>query len=137
MTAVGVPDPAEVWWISDGPVDEGGKKILGPFESRDLALSVRRLYEDHADARGLTFWVSRDTAAEQRLADHNRTRDRELGERIAAAISRMPLTRITERPAMGGMVHTAYPAEVIRADAAAIARAESERARQHTGTGGE
>ena len=59
---------AEVWWISDGPVDEGGTKILGPFGSVELALEVRALYEVHPRAKGLTFWVSRDSAAERQIA---------------------------------------------------------------------
>jgi hypothetical protein len=48
----------ERWWISDGgPLDRGGKKVLGPFGSRDLALEVRRLLEERPDAC-LTYWVS-------------------------------------------------------------------------------
>lgn len=46
------------WWISDGDANHGGRKILGPFATRDLALDVRSLYEASPRANGLTFWVS-------------------------------------------------------------------------------
>jgi hypothetical protein len=45
----------EAWWIADEQLNRGGKKILGPFESRDLALEVRTLLE-HV-RRPQTFWV--------------------------------------------------------------------------------
>lgn len=77
---------AEVWWISDGPVDDGGRKILGPFESRDLALKVRHLYEDHADARGLTFWVSRDSRAESERAALIAAAEKRGAEAVVAAV---------------------------------------------------
>lgn len=61
-------DP-ERWWISDGDVAYGGEKILGPFGSRDLALEVRRLFEAHPDAGGLTFWVSQERLLSPRPGD--------------------------------------------------------------------
>ena len=50
----------EIWWICTDVLARGGEKLLGPFESQDLALEVRR----HVEAGGLlrgkrdrTFWV--------------------------------------------------------------------------------
>lgn len=33
------------WWITNGYFKDGGKKVLGPFESKDLALAVRNYVE--------------------------------------------------------------------------------------------
>jgi hypothetical protein len=39
-------DAAEVeWWITTHFLDKGGKKVMGPFVSRDLAIEVRVLRE--------------------------------------------------------------------------------------------
>lgn len=49
------------WWISDGGLPDG-RKVAGPFESRDIALQVRTWLEAHPDAGGLTFWVDQEPA---------------------------------------------------------------------------
>ncbi len=36
-----VPVERNKWWITTGPLSKGGTLVLGPFESRDLALDVR------------------------------------------------------------------------------------------------
>lgn len=33
------------WWICSDFRRQGGKKMLGPFQTRDLALTVREMYE--------------------------------------------------------------------------------------------
>lgn len=123
MTAVGVPDPAELRDLSDVV-----HNFLGPAcDATDLdapcwSLAQRILTSD---------W----------LADRDRTRDRELGERIAAWLR----SDDAEAVAAAGIEEYAYPGlsaseceqAARHALDALIARAESERARQHTGTGGE
>lgn len=42
------------WWVTTG-IKQGGKKLLGPFVSRELALSVRT-YMEIAEAPA-TYWV--------------------------------------------------------------------------------
>jgi hypothetical protein len=54
--------PPERWWICDDQIKNGGTKLLGPFESRELALEVRRYYEACADGR--TFWVDEEATGE-------------------------------------------------------------------------
>lgn len=48
----------ERWWIATDELSRGGKKLLGPFESRDLALEVRQYVE--AFHKGSTFWISKE-----------------------------------------------------------------------------
>jgi hypothetical protein len=43
------------WWICTDQLSKGGKKVLGPFCSRALALQVRTLLEK--DRKPLTYWV--------------------------------------------------------------------------------
>lgn len=54
-TGLGPSEPlstdAEKWWIET----EGGDRIVGPFESRDLALTVRWYVEQCEHPA--TFWV--------------------------------------------------------------------------------
>jgi hypothetical protein len=45
---------ANTWWITTG-IKQGGKKLLGPFATEDLALSVRT-YMEIAEAPA-TYWV--------------------------------------------------------------------------------
>lgn len=44
---------ATEWWICTDWLARGGRKVLGPFVSRDLALDVRGYYEKarHEDGR--------------------------------------------------------------------------------------
>ena len=49
------------WWITTDILARGGEKILGPFATQELALSVRR-YVELAEAPR-TFWVDQDEAA--------------------------------------------------------------------------
>jgi hypothetical protein len=51
------------WWIATDELAKGGEKILGPFESRDLALEVRVYVEAHPRYRPRTFWVDQEQAA--------------------------------------------------------------------------
>jgi hypothetical protein len=54
----------EQWWITTG-LNQGGKKLLGPFITRDLALSVRT-YMEIAEAPA-TYWVEQE---QQRNRNH-------------------------------------------------------------------
>ena len=54
---------ADEWWISDGDLKRGGEKVLGPFATQDLALTVRTLFEAHPSANGRTYWVCLYTPA--------------------------------------------------------------------------
>ena len=54
-TTVAVTDR---WWICEQPLPNG-KKILGPFESRELALEVRT-YVEKVNAPA-TYWVDNET----------------------------------------------------------------------------
>lgn len=47
-----------MWWIADGILAQGGKKLLGPFGSQELALQVRTHVE--AAAPGPTYWVDEE-----------------------------------------------------------------------------
>ena len=49
---------AERWWIATDELSRGGKKLMGPFQSRDLALHVRSLYEQ---VYGGTYWVAEES----------------------------------------------------------------------------
>jgi hypothetical protein len=46
---------SERWWIATKPLHQGGEKILGPFESQELALDVR-VYVEKVNAP-TTYWV--------------------------------------------------------------------------------
>lgn len=41
----GTPMTPDEWWIATDLRRNDGKKLLGPFDSRDLASEVRFLYE--------------------------------------------------------------------------------------------
>ena len=47
------------WWITTDILARGGKKVLGPFETQELALTVRALKEK-AEGTGRTYWVDED-----------------------------------------------------------------------------
>lgn len=47
-----------LWWIATGPLGAGGRKIMGPFGSQELALEVRA-YIEKVNAP-TTYWVSED-----------------------------------------------------------------------------
>lgn len=47
----------ERWWICTDELTRGGEKILGPFESRDLALEVRAYVEQSPRHKPRTYWV--------------------------------------------------------------------------------
>jgi len=54
---------SEKWWITTGPLDGGGEKaekVLGPFESQELALQVRA-YVEKVNAPS-TYWVDSEQA---------------------------------------------------------------------------
>jgi hypothetical protein len=62
------PDAADGgdWWVCDGPLTAGGIKILGPFQSRELALDVRSHMEK---AQGRTdLWVDDEERPEPQPA---------------------------------------------------------------------
>jgi hypothetical protein len=42
------------WWITTAPLPAGGEKVLGPFESEDLAMKVRGRIDTSGVAR---YWV--------------------------------------------------------------------------------
>lgn len=48
------------WFITTDKLPEG-RKVMGPFESRELALDVRTLLEDAR--RGETYWVDEEVTA--------------------------------------------------------------------------
>lgn len=54
-----MPEPtthsAPAWWICTRPKREGGRRVLGPFVTRELALDVR-VYVEKAH-NPATFWV--------------------------------------------------------------------------------
>lgn len=59
------------WWVCTGPLWQGGKKIIGPFESTGLAMRVREYVEavpmaerPDVEARGYaTFWIDHEAVA--------------------------------------------------------------------------
>lgn len=55
---------APQWWIADGQIAAGGKKILGPFATKDLAFEVRR-YVEIVNAPA-TYWVDQDAPEQER-----------------------------------------------------------------------
>lgn len=63
------------WWITDGPLPSGGTKLLGPFESQELALRVRSYMETARQAAGdgATYWVDEDPAPPGRYAGGGRS----------------------------------------------------------------
>jgi hypothetical protein len=51
------------WWICEGGwFGKGGRKYLGPFESRDLALRVRE-YVETAEGRRGALWIDEESVA--------------------------------------------------------------------------
>lgn len=49
-----------MWWITTGPLSEGGHKVYGPFETQELAMQVRVAMFRHARELGLNqppLWV--------------------------------------------------------------------------------
>ena len=46
------------WWICTRPLDQSGTKILGPFESKDLALRVRDYVEFATNPE--TYWIDQE-----------------------------------------------------------------------------
>ena len=36
----------EQWWIATNLLDKGGKKVMGPFATHELAIEVRTLREN-------------------------------------------------------------------------------------------
>ena len=38
-------NPREQWWVTTDRLDHGGRKIIGPFKSQDLAIRVRSYVE--------------------------------------------------------------------------------------------
>ena len=47
------------WWITTDILARGGVKVLGPFETQELALTVRTLKE-RAERTGITYWVDEE-----------------------------------------------------------------------------
>lgn len=125
MTPVGVPDPAEVEAQPSEPSAADVEELAAVMTDADCS-SSEYPFSDESRARAIltSDW----------LADHNRARDRELGERIATAIEADRYVGASRNTYGQGYYDGHADA---RAEAARIARAESERARQHTGTGGE
>lgn len=60
------------WWIATDALARGGQKVLGPFESQDLALDVRTFLEavprhkrpDGPARLAETFWVDEEVPSE-------------------------------------------------------------------------
>lgn len=50
------------WWICTDALARNGRKILGPFESQELALQVRT-YVEKVD-NPVTYWVDEETDVE-------------------------------------------------------------------------
>lgn len=50
------------WWITTCPLPAGGEKVLGPFQSQELAISVRSFVEKDSAPR--TYWVDSDESEE-------------------------------------------------------------------------
>lgn len=53
------------WWITTDALARGGKKILGPFESQELALEVRVYVE--AAHKTDQYWVDNEGEAGETL----------------------------------------------------------------------
>jgi hypothetical protein len=47
------------WWITTGIIQLGGKRLLGPFPSFELAQTVRRYIQDHGAEDG-KLWIDED-----------------------------------------------------------------------------
>jgi hypothetical protein len=56
------PTQATEWWVCDGPLPAGGRKVTGPFATQELAITVRN-YVERAGGR-TDLWVD-DEAREQ------------------------------------------------------------------------
>lgn len=50
----------ERWWITTERLTHGGEKVLGPFESKDLALDVRYWRELANGDGGPTYWIEQE-----------------------------------------------------------------------------
>lgn len=50
------------WWVTTGPLADGGQKELGPFGSQELAMKVRSYMElaSQEHGSGGTYWVDED-----------------------------------------------------------------------------
>lgn len=59
-----IREQADAWWITTN-MKQNGKKLLGPFSSRDLALSVRT-YMEIAEAPA-TYWVEQLNSSKTKL----------------------------------------------------------------------
>jgi hypothetical protein len=57
------PGQAAGWWVCDGPPPACGRKITGPFATRELALTVRN-YVERSEGR-TDLWVDDEPAAAQ------------------------------------------------------------------------
>lgn len=75
MTAIDQHTAQQVgqWWITTG-LSQGGKKLLGPFNTRDLALSVRT-YMEIAEAPA-TYWVEADPSIQATLTNKEEQHDK-------------------------------------------------------------
>ena len=63
LAVVGEAQTREQWWICTNWLAAGGRKVLGPFESRELALTVRVYFEAHREGQGRTFWVDSEATS--------------------------------------------------------------------------
>jgi hypothetical protein len=68
-----VPSPASAeaheegrWWITTERFERGGQKVLGPFVSRDAALTERVSIEK---ADGVSYWVDEEPGLEHANAE--------------------------------------------------------------------
>lgn len=53
------------WYITTDILERGGKKVMGPFESQELAIDVRTLLEfkiatESGETKPQTFWVDEE-----------------------------------------------------------------------------
>ena len=54
------------WFILDGDFFPAGRRVSGPYSTREDALTARVAIE--ARSRGITFWIDRDTPAAEKSA---------------------------------------------------------------------
>jgi hypothetical protein len=48
------------WWITTAPLAHGGRRVLGPFRSRELTMEVRGLLEFKNNPT--TYWIDHEGA---------------------------------------------------------------------------
>ena len=54
------------WFILDGDFFPAGRRVSGPYSTREDAITARVAIE--ARSRGITFWIDRDAAVAEKSA---------------------------------------------------------------------